>query len=179
MEKNYLVYNDEMFRFLQKNSKDYTIKELVEIIKRDFGFTFTNKKLATYCLKKGFKYKYVNPKKSHSNKSTPIGTIVNKTDGGMLKIKTDNHKWEYLQRKIYEDYYGVTLPDDVYVIFLNQDKRDFNIKNLKAISRRESAIMARDDLFSIESRVTKVGNLAAKYKIKIKDRRVCEYVNDY
>ena len=77
MEKNYLVYNDEMFRFLQKNSKDYTIKELVEIIERDFGFTFTNKKLANYCLKKGFKYKYVNPKKSHSNKSTPLGTIAN------------------------------------------------------------------------------------------------------
>lgn len=172
MEKNYLVYNDEMFRFLQKNSKNYTIRELVEIIKRDFGFTFTNKKLANYCIKKGFKYKYVNPKKSHSNKSTPLGTIVNKTDGDMLKIKTSNHKWEYLQRKIYEDYYGVTLPDDVYVIFLDQNKRNFDIKNLKAISRRESAIMARDELFSIEPKITKVGNLVAKYKIKIKDRCV-------
>lgn len=167
--KKYLVYNDEMFKFLQKNSKKHTIKELVEIIDKDFGFKFTNKKLANYCIKKGFKYKYANPKKSHSNKSVPVGTITTKTDGNMLKIKTDNHKWEYLQRKIYEDYYNVKLPEDVYVIFLDQDKRNFDIKNLKAISRRESAIMAKDELFSSEPKVTKTGNIISKYKIRIKE----------
>ena len=167
--KKYLVYNDEMFKFLQHNSKDYTIKELVEIIYKNFGFEFTNKKLADYCIKKGFKYKYEKPNKSHSNKSTPIGTIATKIDGDMLKIKTGNHKWEYLQRKTYEDYYNVKLPEDVYVIFLDQDKRNFDIKNLKAISRRESAIMAKDELFSTEPKITKTGNIISKYKIKIKE----------
>lgn len=171
--KKYLVYNDEMFKFLQKNSKHYTIKELVEIIDKDFGFKFDNKKLADYCLKKGFKYKYVNPKKSHSNKSTPIGTIATKTDGNMLKIKTEENKWEYLQRVIYEKHYNVELPDDVYVIFLDQNKRNFDIKNLKAISRRESANMARDGLFSTKPEITKLGNLSSKVIIRARDKKGC------
>ena len=167
--KNYLVYNDEFFEFLQNNSRDYTIKELVKIVYEKFGFEFTNKKLAHYCIKKGFKYKYVNPKKSHSNTPAKIGSIATKSDGNMLKVKTDNHKWEYLQRKIYEDHYGVELPEDVYVVFLDQNKRNFDIKNLKAISRRESAIMAKDGLFSIDPKITKTGNVISKYKIKIND----------
>ena len=76
----------------------------------------------------------------------------------------------YLQRKIYEDYYNVKLPNDVYVIFLNQNKRDFDIKNLKAISRRSSAIMSKDRLFSTEPNLTKLGFINSKLKIKTKEK---------
>ena len=95
--------------------------------------------------------------------------MINKTDGNMLKIKVGNHKWEYLQRKIYEDYYNVKLPDDVYVIFLDQNKRNFDIKNLKAISRRSSAIMSKDGLFSTIPNITKIGYTNSKMKIKGKE----------
>lgn len=167
--KKYLVYNDEMYNFLKYNSKDYTIKQLVVILKEQFNIDIEKKKLAQYCISKGFKYKFEHPKKSHSNIPTKIGTIVIKKDGEYLKIKTDNHKWEYLQRKVYQDYYGVKLPEDVYVIFLNQNRRDFDIKNLKAITRRSSAIMSKDELFSIEPRLTKLGHLNSKLKIKAKE----------
>lgn len=110
-------YNEDFYVFLEENAKFYTIKELVKILKEKFNIDFEKKKLAQYCIKKKIKYKYEKPNKSYSNISTKIGTIINKTDGNMLKIKVGNHKWEYLQRKIYEDYYNVKLPDDVYVIF--------------------------------------------------------------
>lgn len=162
-------YNEDFYVFLEENAKFYTIKELVKILKEKFNIDFEKKKLAQYCIKKKIKYKYEKPNKSHSNISTKIGTIINKTDGNMLKIKVGNHKWEYLQRKIYEDYYNVKLPDDVYVIFLDQNKRNFDIKNLKAISRRSSAIMSKDGLFSTIPSITKVGYTNSKMKIKGKE----------
>ena len=162
-------YNEDFYVFLEANAKFYTIKELVKILKEKFNIDFEKKKLAKYCIKKKIKYKYEKPNKSHSNISTKIGTIINKTDGNMLKIKVGNHKWEYLQRKIYEDYYNVKLPDDVYVIFLDQNKRNFDIKNLKAISRRSSAIMSKDGLFSTIPNITKVGYINSKMKIKGKE----------
>lgn len=164
-----LKYGNDLYEFLLKNAGSHTIKELVVMIKDKFNIDFEKKRLAQYCIGMKIKYKYEKPKKSHSNTPTKIGTIINKTDGDYLKIKTGNHKWESLQRKIYEDYHNVKLPDDVYVVFLDQNKRNFDIKNLKAITRRSSAIMSKDGLFSIEPKLTKLGHLNSKLKIKIKE----------
>ena len=161
-----LTYSNDMYEFLQENASSHTIKELVKIIKDKFNIDIENKKLAQYCIKMKIQYKYEKPKKSHSNIPTKNGTIITKTDGDYLKVKTGNHKWEYLQRKIYENYYNVKLPEDVYVVFLDQNRRNFNINNLKAISRRSSAIMSKDNLFSTEPRITKLGHLNSKLKIK-------------
>lgn len=161
-------YNIEMQNWLKNNAINYTTKELIVILEQKFNVKMAAKRFQQYCHDMNIKYKYENPKKSHSNIPTKNGTIVTKTDGNYLKIKTRNHKWEYLQRKVYEDYYNVKLPEDVYVIFLDQDKRNFDIKNLKAISRRSSAIMAKDGLFSTEPKITKLGHLNSKLKIKTK-----------
>jgi len=169
MRKYGIIYDEDTYNFLLNNAKDYTIKQLVQILKDNFNVDTEKKKLAQYCIKMGIKYKYEHPKKSHDNNPTANGTIINKTDGDMLKVKVGEHKWEYLQRKIYEEHYGVKLPEDVYVIFLNQNKRDFNINNLKAVSRRNCAIMSKDSLFSSDKRITKLGITASNVLIKAKE----------
>lgn len=169
-DRKYSVkYNDEIYNFLLDNAQDYTIKQLVKLLKDNFNFDIEKKKLAQYCIKMGITYKYEHPKKSHSNKPTPVGVIVRKTDGDMLKVKVGEHKWEYLQRKIYEDYYNVKLPQDVYVVFLNQNKRDFNIENLKALSRRNCAIMSTRDLFTHDKKATSTGITISNLMIKLKE----------
>ena len=169
MRRYSLTYSDELYEFLCKNASSHTIKELVQMIKDNFGIDIEKKKLAQYCIKMKIQYKYEKPKKSHDNKPTNKGTIVNKTDGDYLKVKTGEHKWKYLQRVMYEKYYNVKLPEDVYVIFLDQNRRNFKKNNLKAISRRSSAIMSKDGLFSIEPKITKLGHLTSKLKIKAKE----------
>ena len=169
MRKYGIIYSEDIYNFLIEHANKYTIKELVQILKDEFDFEIEKKKLAQYCIKMHIKYKYEHPKKSHDNNPTANGTIVTKTDGDMLKIKTGEHKWEYLQRKIYEEHYGVKLPEDVYVIFLNQDKRDFSIDNLKAVSRRNCAIMSKDNLFSCDKKITKLGITTSNLLIKAKE----------
>lgn len=169
IRKYSITYSNDVYEFLLNSAGSHTIKELTRILSERYNITIENKKLAQYCLKMGIKYKYEHPNKSHSNVSTAYGTLSIKTDGGYVKVKTANHKWEYLQRLIYENEYNVKLPEDVYIIFLDQDRMNFNIKNLKAISRRSSAIMAKDNLFSTIPNITKLGHLNSKLKIKSKE----------
>lgn len=169
MRKYSLTYSNDIYEFLCKNASSHTIKELVKIIKEKFNIDIEKKKLAQYCIKMKIQYKYEKPKKSHSNIPTKIGTIVNKTDGDYLKIKTDNHKWEYLQRKIYEKLHNVKLKEDEYVIFLNQNRRDFSKENLKVVSRKTSAILSNDNLISTNKDIMKLSIITAQLKSKIKE----------
>lgn len=171
MRKYSVVYSDEIYNFLLNNAKNYTIKQLVMLLKDNFDFDIEKKKLAQYCIKMGITYKYEHPKKSHDNKPTANGTIAIKTDGKVLKIKVGNHKWEYLQRKIYEEYHNVKLPQDMYVVFLNQDKRDFSIENLKALPRRNCAIMSARELFSQDKNITEVGIEVSNLGIEINEKK--------
>lgn len=169
MRKYSLTYSNELYEFLCENASSHTIKELVKIIEEKFNVHFENKKLAQYCIKMHITYKYEKPNKSHSNIPTEIGTIVNKTDGNYLKIKTASHKWEYLQRKVYEKYYNVKLKENEYVIFLNQNRRDFSKDNLKVVSRKISAILSNDNLISTNKDIMKLSIITAQLKSKIKE----------
>ena len=168
MRKYSVSYSNEEYQFLLENAKYHTIKELTKMMQGLFDKAIPNKKLAQYCIKMGIKYKYESPKKSHSNKPTPIGTIVTKTDGEMLKVKTDEHKWEYLQRKVYEKEHDTKLKDDEYVIFLDQNKRNLDINNLKLVTRLESAMLSKK--VSKLPDVTKLAILIVKLKNKLKNR---------
>lgn len=164
-------WNNAAYMYLAKNAKDYTIKQLVCILKEKFNIEIKNKSLASYCKKQGIVYKFEKPNKSHSNKPTEIGTEIIKTDGNMIKVKVGPHKWVYKQRQIYENAYNVKLPDNVYVVFLDQNKRNFDIKNLKAITRQQSAILSNDNLCSNNADNMKFAILCTKLKCKIKERQ--------
>lgn len=171
MRKYGITYSNEVYQYLLCNAENHTIKELVQILKDSFGLEIERKKLAQYCIKMGIQYKYEKPNKAHSNKPTPIGVIVRKTDGDMLKIKVGSHKWKYLQREIYEQYHNVKLKDDEYIIFLDQNKRNFKIDNLKLITRQESTILAKERLYSEIPMVTETSIQAIKLSNKIKEKK--------
>lgn len=170
MRKYGVTYNNEVYQYLLDNAQNHTIKELTQMLKESFGLEIERKKLAQYCIKMGIQYKYEKPNKAHSNKPTPVGVIVRKTDGDMLKVKVGNHKWKYLQREIYEKYHDTKLKDDEYIIFLDQNKRNFNIDNLKLVSRQESAMLGSQHLYSENPLATETGLQIIKLRNKIKEK---------
>ena len=162
-------FNPQLHEWLVKNSKDYTAKELVVKAKELFNEDFTLKQMQQYFWHHdNIQYKYEQKNKSHSNKALPIGSERIKSDG-MHQIKVGPRKWVYKQRKIYEEYYNVKLKDDEYVIFLDQDRNNFSIDNLKVISRRTSAIMANEKLFFKNKDLTATGVVLAETIIKTKE----------
>jgi hypothetical protein len=69
-------------------------------------------------------------------------------------------------------HYGVKLTGDDYIIFLDQDRNNFDINNLEKITKRESAIISNQKIFSQRPEATKVSIQIAKLIIKIKDMQL-------
>lgn len=165
-------FNLRMFKYLKRYGKYHTLKEWSEIINNKFGEHFTLKDTQMYFARHEIPFKYENAKKSNNWNALPIGSERVRGDG-MVQVKVAPRKWEYKQRLIYEQYYGVELTSDDYIIFLDQDRTNFDISNLKRVSRRESSILSNQKIFSKDPNVTELGIDIAKAIIKTKDYESC------
>lgn len=155
----------------------YTLDELLKFAKKQYK-TITKKQLQSYLSKRKIRYKDYNIDMIRGNQgdNVPIGTERVKSDG-MVQVKIAKDKWEYKQRLIYSQYHNVQLTSDDYIIFLDQDRTNFDINNLERVSRRESSIIANEKLFFKNSNLTKAGIDVVKLMIKTKDKRK-EYKNE-
>ena len=164
-------FNKAMFNYLNKYGSNFTLKEWKIIINRKFKENFTLKDTQMYFCRHRIPFKYENIKKANNGKNggLPIGSERVKADG-MVQVKIAPRKWEYKQRLIYQEYYGVKLTSDDYIIFLDHNRNNFDISNLKRITRHESSILSNQRLFSKKPEVTKFGINIAKLIIKTKER---------
>lgn len=155
------------------NHSDLTIDELLPLVNKKFKEKHTRLSLQKYLVRNKIPYKYKNENKSHNMSKLPIGTEYMKNDG-MTLVKIARNKWEYKQRLIYKEHYGVELTDEDYIIFLDQNRNNFNISNLKLITRHESSILSNQKIFSKDPLATEVGTTLAKLIIKTKELKRCK-----
>lgn len=81
---------------------------------------------------------------------------------GYIEIKTgEPDKWEYKHRVVYKEKYG-EIPPGHNVIFLDGNRQNLNIDNLKLVTKNEDLIMNRNKLFSNDKNITNTGCLLAK-----------------
>lgn len=161
-------YNKDLIEWLNNNASKYIVDELVPIVNKKYKETYTRVQLQRLLVRNKIEYKYKNENKSHNMSKLPIGTEYVKSDG-MVLVKVDKNEWKYKQRLIYEQYYNVKLNEDEYVIFLDQDRTNFNINNLKKVTRRESSILANQQIFSKIPEATRTGIQIAKLMIKMNE----------
>lgn len=164
-------FNKEMFNYLKIHGNEHTLKEWHNIINKKYKEHFTLKETQCYFVRHDIPFKYEQPKKANGGLKLafPIGAERTKADG-MVQVKIGQRKWEYKQRIIYQEYYNVKLTNDDYIIFLDQDRTNFDISNLKRISRRECSILANQKMFSKNPDATNLGINVAKLMIKTKEK---------
>lgn len=161
-------YNVEFILWLKDNANKYTVDELVPIVNKKYKETYNRLQLQKLLVRNKIEYKYKCKQRSYNNAyKKPIGTEYIRSDG-MTLIKVNKNTWKFKQRYIYEQYYGVELPSNMYVIFLDQDRTNFDINNLRAVSNHESCILSNQKLFSKNPVATETGILIAKNIIKTK-----------
>lgn len=121
------------------------------------------KKWADYVSKKGQE----NSRKTTFKKGNiphnhrPVGSERITKDGYTeIKIKEPN-KWQLKHRYIYEKKYG-KIPDGMNLIFLDGNKQNIELSNLKLVSRAEDLIMNTNKLFTKDKELTNSGVLIAK-----------------
>lgn len=84
------------------------------------------------------------------------------TKDGYIKIKIkEPNKWQLKHRYIYEKEYG-KIPDGYNVIFLDGNKQNLDLSNLKLVSKAEDLIMNNNKLFTNDKDLTETGTLIAK-----------------
>lgn len=150
------------------NNSNLTIDELLPLVNKEFNENYTRLELQKYLVRNKIPYKYTNKNKVHSMSKLPIGTEYTKPDG-MVLVKIARNKWEYKQRLIYMKYYNVKLTDNDYVIFLDNDRTNFDINNLECVSRRTASILSNQQLKSSNADITKLGIDVAHLIIKAKE----------
>lgn len=161
-------YSKEFEEEITKLATSYELEKLLSIAINKYKYSITKSQLRQYLYKRGIKYKDYNSNKVHDmGKRIPIGTEYKKPDG-MVLVKVSENKWKYKQRIIYENYHNVKLSSDDYIIFLDQNRNNFDINNLKRISRKESSILSNQKMFSKNPKITETGILTAKLIAKAK-----------
>ena len=145
-----------------------TFNELYRVARCNYHYSITKKQLMLYLSKRQIRYKDYNKNKVRvMGEDKPLFSERVKPDG-MTQVKIASNKWEYKQRYIYSRYYNKELTNDDYIIFLDQDRTNFNIDNLRRITRRESSILSNQKLFSKNKLATETGIQIAKLMIKLK-----------
>lgn len=84
------------------------------------------------------------------------------TKNGYIEIKIkEPNKWQLKHRYIYEKKYG-KIPKGYNLIFLDGNRKNINLSNLKLISKSEDLIMNRNNLFTKNKDITNTGSLIAR-----------------
>ena len=167
--------NNELKQYLLGCRGKYTVDELLPKVNKKFKEHYDKNSLRKYMWRNKIPYKHYNKNmiRNMGNK-IPIGTEYTKPDG-MVLVKVDKNKWVYKQRYIYEKYHNVKLTNNDFIIFLDGDRTNFKIKNLKLLNRQEASYLG---VFKYDYEVDKVNKdiieteiSIAKLIIKTKDMR--------
>ena len=99
----------------------------------------------------------------------PVGSERINRDG-YVEIKVgDPSEWELKHRYIYEQKYG-KIPKEDIVIFLDNDKTNFDIDNLKHITRRENLYINGHKMRFNDRDTTDAATNIAKLAIKTREK---------
>lgn len=179
-----MVYTDKMKKFILDNYKKYLIKDLTVKFNECFNTSLSRNAMASYMKRHGLKngLTYI---PAYRWKKGTCGKGLEKTwfkkgslppnyravgseritKDGYIEVKVETNVWELKHRHIWEKVNG-KIPKGHTVIFLDQNKLNTDISNLKLVSRAELLIMNRHKLTSENPELTEMGTNVAKLIIK-------------
>lgn len=166
------IWTDEVVDYLREIYPDYTNKEISKMLKEKFGIEVTKGMLTQARIKFNFAYKKENPgcfKKGQTswNKGRPMspetwekikdttfkkGNITwNTRPVGSERVEVDGYvyvkteepdKWELKHRLVWEKHHG-KIKEGENIVFLDGNRQNCNIENLRAVSRKYCAGMSK------------------------------------
>ena len=185
-------WSDEEKEYLAKITPNNHYKDIVKLMNEKFEYDFSEKQVTgaikRYGLKTGFKghFKkgstpwnkglkgYIGPnrtsfKKGHAPVNyRPVGSERTTVDG-YIEIKVeDPNKWKLKHRIVYEEHHG-EIPKGGNIIFLDGNKKNINIENLKLVSDATLLIANNKKLLFEDRNLSEVGINTANLILKISE----------
>lgn len=200
-----MKYTDEMKQFILDNYKGRYNQELADLFNQKFNTNITSRTIKSYKannkLNSGLTGKFRKGQTPHNKgkkmpkevyekvKHTmfakgnvppnhrPVGSERISKDGYIEVKVAEPNKWRLKQRVVYEETKG-KIPEGCPIIFLDGNKRNFDIDNLRCITRSELLYLNCNGLNN-SNEVTETGILMArldraknKKKQELKDKNV-------
>lgn len=200
-----MKYTDEMKQFILDNYKGRYNQELADLFNQKFNTNITSRTIKSYKannkLNSGLTGKFRKGQTPHNKgkkmpkevyekvKHTmfakgnvppnhrPVGSERISKDGYIEVKVAEPNKWRLKQRVVYEETKG-KIPEGCPIIFLDGNKRNFDIDNLRCITRSELLYLKCNGLNN-SNEITETGILMArldraknKKKQELKDKNV-------
>lgn len=200
-----MKYTDEMKQFILDNYKGRYNQELADLFNQKFNTNITSRTIKSYKannkLNSGLTGKFRKGQIPHNKgkkmpkevyekvKHTmfakgnvppnhrPVGSERISKDGYIEVKVAEPNKWRLKQRVVYEEAKG-EIPEGCPIIFLDGNKRNFDIENLRCITRSELLYLNCNGLNN-SNEITETGILMArldraknKKKQELKDKNV-------
>jgi hypothetical protein len=141
-----------LFEFAPGHSRKEIYSEYVIRFGKNRSFDAVVDKIKRLHIKNGIDRRF---KKGHISPTTSAVGSERIDIGGFIEIKVANpNKWKKKHRVIYEDYHNVKLNHRDFVIFLDNDKRNFDIENLALVTDRELFFINKN--FDFENATTEL-----------------------
>lgn len=200
-----MKYTDEMKQFILDNYKGRYNQELADLFNQKFNTNITSRMIKSYKannkLNSGLTGKFRKGQTPHNKgkkmpkevyekvKHTmfakgnvppnhrPVGSERISKDGYIEVKVAEPNKWRLKQRVVYEEAKG-KIPEGCPIIFLDGNKRNFDIDNLRCVTRSELLYLNCNGLNN-SNEITETGILMArldraknKKKQELKDKNV-------
>lgn len=165
---------DEQINFLKEHAKNLTLKELTNEFNNKFHTNRSKHSIESSCRYRRIKYVLM-PTGFQKNNTLPCKPIGSTSlDNGYIYVKiAQPDVWELKHRLIYEKFHKIKK--DEVVIFLDGNKRNFDIDNLKAVTRSEQVAYQKfqcnkEKNSEIQEIYLKMSKINSKVKNLLKDQ---------
>ena len=179
-KSKYYRWSKDEINYLREIAKGKYIDEIASLMSIKFNYEFRKEQIK-YAMNYNGIYSFTRGKGEPWNKGAKVGNshIVNIKDIGseytskegyiMVKVAQPN-KWVAKHRYMYEQHYGKIKGSDV-IIFLDGNKKNVSIDNLRCVTRQQSKYMNARGLVYDDAELTKVGIEVANLIIKTNEAK--------
>ena len=151
-------WTNEEIQYLRDNASGKLLNELTSMFNNKFGYKLTPTQVRGALGRNGIRMG------TRASWTVDIGTEY-LNPAGYTEIKISKDKWVFKHTHIYEKHFG-KIQEGNHVIFLDGDKTNFNIDNLKEVTKAQLVVMNRHGLRSNDAELTRTGIYIADLIIK-------------
>lgn len=185
------LFTPDQEKFIRENAKVRYNHELAEMVNEKFGLNITPRQISNWKknhrIKSGLTGRFERGHKPWNKgmkglntggeagwfkkgqvplNYRPVGSERIDKDGYVMIKVADPNEWRHKHAVMWEKYHGRQIPKAHVVVFLDNDKTNFEKDNLELLSRAELAMMNKYKLFSSNSQLTKTGITLVKLILK-------------
>lgn len=157
------LFTLEQEQFIKNNVTNKTSEELTNLVNQKFNLSLTIKQVRQYKkshkLRSGINTQFKKNQIPHNKKS--IGYEFTSSDGYTYIKTSEPNIYQHKQIYIYEQVHG-KIPKNHSVMFLDQDKSNFDLDNLILVENKDKLTAKNKHLIFEDKELTRTGLLIAR-----------------